>query len=457
MSSFYAFCRAGLVNCLMWSARLVVLKYKPYIIAITGNVGKTSTKEAIYGVMQAMGNGSVRASQKSFNSDIGLPLTILGVGNPYKSPRAWLNVCAHIVDLLLFPNAYPKTLVLEVGADHPGDIRRMAHWLRPHVAIVTHIGDLPVHIEFFGSSQAVVDEKGYLPAAVRKGGVAILFNSERVLSLRTRVPEGVTVWTYGPHDSTAAPVVGPHAVLTSAGFEAGGMKGFIAADPQHEEITIHTPGVVGEHILYPWVAAAAFVKACGRSLSLIPQALQHIQPPPGRMRILPGMNGTTLIDDTYNASPVAMGAAIETAFKMGHSIGEGSLMMVLGDMLELGRYSDEAHRAIGTYIALEEREYMLPSIIITVGKRARGIAEAYIKARQAKRKVGLPSPVVMSYDDAAAAAFGVPGLVGQYKPRLILLKGSQGLRLEKVVKVVLREGVVAKDVLVRQDDFWEKM
>jgi hypothetical protein len=59
----------------------------------------------------------------------------------------------------------------------------------------------------------------------------------------------------------------------------------------------------------------------------------------------------------------------------------------------------------------------------------------------------------MSYDDAAAAAFGVPGLVGQYKPRLILLKGSQGLRLEKVVKVVLREGVVAKDVLVRQDDF----
>src|SRR3989338_11232407 len=110
-------------------ARAVLRKYKPKIVAVTGSVGKTSAKDAIYEVLSR--GARVRKSEKSFNSEIGLPLTILGCPNAWSNPFAWLGNFIEGMKLIVLPNHYPRTLILEVGADRPGDIKNIVRWMKP--------------------------------------------------------------------------------------------------------------------------------------------------------------------------------------------------------------------------------------------------------------------------------------------------------------------------------------
>lgn len=124
----------------------MVRKYKPRIVAVTGSVGKTSTKDAIFAVLAD--NQHVRKSDKSFNSEIGLPLTILGCPNAWNNPLRWLQNIFDGFLLLVLPSRYPAWLVLEVGADRPGDISGVAKWLPVDVAVITRLPEVPVHVEF---------------------------------------------------------------------------------------------------------------------------------------------------------------------------------------------------------------------------------------------------------------------------------------------------------------------
>jgi UDP-N-acetylmuramoyl-tripeptide--D-alanyl-D-alanine ligase len=153
-------------------ARAILKKYRPTIIAVTGSVGKTSTKDAIYTVLER--TGFVRKSDKSFNSEIGVPLTILGVPNGWSNPFIWLQNITHGLELIFLKSDYPKTLIIEVGADHPGDIKRVASWLRPDIAVITTVSKIPVHVEFFPSRKALLDEKLALARAVKSEGTLIL-------------------------------------------------------------------------------------------------------------------------------------------------------------------------------------------------------------------------------------------------------------------------------------------
>src|SRR3989338_11173054 len=114
---------------LVTEARLVLRKYKPKIVAVTGSVGKTSTKDAIYTILSSV--TFVRKSEKSFNTEIGLPLTILGCPNAWSNPFAWLGNFIEGMKLIVLPNHYPRTLILEVGADRPGDIKNIVRWMKP--------------------------------------------------------------------------------------------------------------------------------------------------------------------------------------------------------------------------------------------------------------------------------------------------------------------------------------
>ena len=117
---------------------LVLFKYKPKIIAITGSVGKTSTKDAVYAVLS--GITYVRKSEKSYNSEIGLPLTILGVPNGWNNPLIWLKNIFAGLWLFIYPHKYPKMLVLEVGVGKEGDMKKTASWLKTDVVIITAVG-----------------------------------------------------------------------------------------------------------------------------------------------------------------------------------------------------------------------------------------------------------------------------------------------------------------------------
>src|SRR3989338_6438454 len=150
MSRAIRFC---VVLLLTAQARAVLRKYHPHIIAVTGSVGKTSTKDAIYTVLSS--KFFVRKSEKSFNSDVGVPLTILGCKNAWNNPFLWAKNLLEGFALLILKNHYPKWLVLEVGADRPGDIRKLARWLKPDVVVITALPDVPVHVEFFDSPEDV--------------------------------------------------------------------------------------------------------------------------------------------------------------------------------------------------------------------------------------------------------------------------------------------------------------
>ncbi len=153
-------------------SRLIIFKYKPKIIAIIGSVGKTSTKDAVYRVISDI--SYVRKSEKSYNSEIGLPLTILGIPNGWNNPLIWFKNILKGLWLFLAPHKYPKWLVLEVGVGKPGDMRHTASWLKTDVVIITAIGETPAHIEFFNSRKHLIEEKSKLIKTFVKSGDLIL-------------------------------------------------------------------------------------------------------------------------------------------------------------------------------------------------------------------------------------------------------------------------------------------
>ena len=147
-----------IVAILQFEARLILRKYKPKIIGITGSVGKTSAKEAIAAVFSR--SYRTRKSIKSYNSELGVPLAILGKETAWSSVLGWLFIILHGLWQIIFNDkTYPEILILEMGADRPGDLSCLTDWARPDLAVVTAIGEVPVHIEFFSGPEALASEK----------------------------------------------------------------------------------------------------------------------------------------------------------------------------------------------------------------------------------------------------------------------------------------------------------
>jgi UDP-N-acetylmuramoyl-tripeptide--D-alanyl-D-alanine ligase len=189
-----------IITILTWEAKAVLLKHKPFVIGVTGNLGKTSTKDAVYAVMKD--HFHVRRSEKSMNSEFGVPLTVLGEKSAWNNPLKWLMVIVRGF-FVPFAKEYPTHLVLEVGADRPGDIKSIASWLKPNIVIVTQFGQVPVHIEFFKDREEVIAEKGYLVEALPFDGLFI-YNSDdhdaKKLLAKTEVIKqsyGILPWCTG--------------------------------------------------------------------------------------------------------------------------------------------------------------------------------------------------------------------------------------------------------------------
>ncbi|MFZ1987832.1 MAG: Mur ligase family protein, partial [Minisyncoccia bacterium] len=160
---------------LAFLARLVIAKYKPRIVMVTGSVGKTSTKDAVRAALSS--RAFVRASEKSYNSEFGVPLTILGSKNPWTDALGWFRVLKEACALLLLPNHYPTILVLEVGADRPGDLAKILRIATPDVVVVTWLPEIPVHVEAYISPEAVREEE-FVPAYGLAQGAPLIIASE---------------------------------------------------------------------------------------------------------------------------------------------------------------------------------------------------------------------------------------------------------------------------------------
>ncbi len=392
-------------------ARATIAKYRPYVIAVTGSVGKTSAKEAVYAALKDYRR--VRRSRGNFNNELGVPLAVLGDWRKIEGPLFWARVMVFGVRRLLFRAEYPEILVLEYGVQKPGDMRYLLDIAKPAMALVTALGDTPVHVEFFRNTEELAREKARLPEAVLARGFAILnADDKRVRAMKENVRARVlTVGTKIDADVRVGRV-------ENLELEDGRPVGVtFKLEYRGNVVPVRLMGVLGTSHAY----AAGFGIAAGLTfglnlVSLAESFAKNYIPAKHRMTIVRGPNGANLIDDTYNASPLSMKAALVAvkSLKPKRAIG------VLGDMLELGEASDSAHAEVGKLAG------KVFDALVTVGEKGKIIA----------KHSGLPAKNIVS---VATANDAIPVVKNLLKSGdLVLIKASRGIGLDVVVEA-LRE------------------
>lgn len=421
------------IKILTWQARIVLLRYKPKIIAVTGSVGKTSTKDAIFTVLSKF--KTVRKSQKSYNSEIGLPLTILGCPNGWNNPLIWIENILRGFLRIIWVRSYPEWLILEVGAGKPNDIKSVTTWLSPDIVVITCFPDKPVHVEFFGTIEKIIEEKSTLAFALKKDGVLILnHDDEKVYALHEKANRKTL--SYGLHEN--ATYHGTHPAYKYINEKGMAMPEGISFKLEYDGNTfpVMLPHLIGMHYVNSALASLAVAHEIGCDLLQSIDALTEYTTPPGRLSLIEGINNSMVIDDTYNASPVATSAAIKVLSDMKAK----RKIAVLGDMLELGKMTEEAHREVGEQVA------SVTDMLVVVGPRAKFIALG------AKDK-GFDASKITEFDNSKITAEFLKGIV--QKGDIVLLKGSQGVRLERAVEAIMAHPEQKSKLLCRQEKEWQ--
>lgn len=418
------------VAIITFEARLLLARTNPKIIAITGSVGKTSVKDAIYEVLK--NHVHTRKSEKSFNSEIGVPLSVLGLESGWNNPLVWFK---NIIDgfiTVLHPSDYPKVLVLEMGVDRPGDMDLLTKWVKPDVVVLTRLPDVPVHVEFFSSPEAMCAEKLKLVHALKPDGVFIYNqDDEKILEAAKDIFQqsiAYSRYSISPYTASADSIVYDHGHAVGSEFTLSHLD---------ESVTIRVHGSLGVQHAYTYAAAAAVGSVFGIPLLNVKEALDVHVPPPGRMRLILGIKNTIIIDDTYNASPAAVEHALQTLKELK---GVKRKIAILGDMMELGQYSIREHERIGALV------HESADLLMTIGVRALGFSKGALEHGMSEKKI-------LEYDDAVQAGNELQNLIKAGDA--ILVKASQSIRAERIVEEIMAEPERASELLVRQGEMWK--
>jgi UDP-N-acetylmuramoyl-tripeptide--D-alanyl-D-alanine ligase len=407
-------------------AKLVLRKYKPVIIAVTGNVGKTSTKEAIYHILKIhFGEHRIRRNQRNYNNEIGVPLTILGLETGGRSIFRWLIRFIKVFWMIIFTSPYPSFLVLEMGADRPGDIKYLVKFVHPKVGLITALGQIPVHVEFFADSQQVAEEKKILVDSLREHEVAVLnCDDEKVRGMRENLE--AKVLTYGLENK--ADVRATNYDLKLASNEKISELNF-KIEFKGNSVPTKLTNVLGVQHLYSALAATAVGLVFNINLVEAAEALKEFRPLPGRMRLIKGIKNTLIVDDSYNAALLSTEAALDSL----RIFEEKRKIVALGDMLEIGQYAPEAHQRVGKKAA------KIADLIFAIGARAKFIAEAAARA-------GFSQSKIFKFTNSDEARKIVEKELREGD--IVLVKGSRAMKMEKIVKEIMAEPEKARDLLV---------
>lgn len=414
---------------LRFMAKAVLDRHQPRIVGITGSVGKTSTKAAVFAVLSSKFN--VRENKKNYNNEIGIPLTIIGAESGEKNVFKWVWVFLRWI-FTLASSKYPEILVLELGVDRPDDMKYFMSFLKPEVSIVTNISFS--HLEFFNTVDNIAKEKRVLVEALAEKGWAILnADDKRVLSMQDKTAGQVL--TFGLDENATL-----NASNVTYNYQDGKPEGIsFKLNYDGKNIPIRLSNLLPAHYVYVALAAAAAGIVFKVNLVDIASALEPLRAPAGRMNLLEGINGSYIIDDTYNASPISTLAAIDVL----DSLESKRKIVVLGDMLELGNQTEIAHRELGKKIFSSGKIDQ----VFLVGKRMKfAVAELV--------SYGYPAGKVAHFESPYVAAQSVAELVqaGDF----VLVKGSQGMRMEKIVEQLLVKPEQAETLLCRQSPQWKK-
>jgi UDP-N-acetylmuramyl pentapeptide synthase len=434
-----AFLKKILLDLLWAGVAKKIGREKPYVIAITGSVGKTSTKEAIASVLSQTGRPVVK-SAGNLGTDFGIPLSLFGFAEQPDGIFEWLTAA-----ILSF--SPPRTkgtgrpyYILEYSAEKPGDIPFLAHKIPIDVGVLTTI--TPVHMEFYGDFSKLVAEKSSLFEGLIEGGYAVL-NGEDVEQepLAIRVPN---VQWYGQQlparkSGTTIKEIKPteKGLLCSLSFTPVKTLDSVGKT-KPQQIEVQT-SVIGVHQLYPLLAAATIGFREGLRASEVKAGLEAYVLPNGRGRVIAGIKECSIIDDSYNSSPEAVKAGLAMLRPFADS---RRTIAVLGTMNELGSMAESAHMEVAQ-AAANTADYL-----IFVGTFATKMVEVAVKA-------GKDPVQVIGFSTTAHLIDKAEHLLQNRD--VIYVKGSQnGVRLERFVKRIMAHPEDAQALLARQSSFWSK-
>jgi UDP-N-acetylmuramoyl-tripeptide--D-alanyl-D-alanine ligase len=358
-------------------------RYGTPLVAITGSNGKTTTKEMIAGCLGT--RLPILKTKGNFNNLIGLPLTLLAL------------------------TEREKVVVLELGMNVVGEIRRLTEIAEPDIGLITNIQR--VHLEGMGSLERLTEEKGELFRGVKREGTIVVNRDDpRVVELAKEFPgRQITFGVEGRADVGAKKIE-----LTRMGTSFR----LVAGD---EETEVVLPAF-GRHFVMNALSAVAVASLFEIDLKDVKAALEQFRPYAMRMEIIPLPGGKTLINDTYNANPVSMGLALEVLVGMK---GKGRAIALLGDMLELGCFSEEAHRQLGKKISELPIDFLM-----MLGERGALVVESAVHH-------GFPAGRVRRVKDHSEALLALSEVAREGD--WILIKGSRGMAMEKIAER-LQEG-----------------
>ena len=353
------------------------------VVAVTGSTGKTTTKDMAHSIfMERMRSAR---TEENFNNEVGVPLTLLSL------------------------EAHHEICVVELGMRGMGQIRDLAEVARPDVGIVTNVG--PSHVELLGSVENVAVAKAELVEALGPDGIAVLnADCEHTAAMKGKTSAKVVLFGVERDADVRATDVRS---LGEDGTE------FVMSYGQRS-FRVHVP-VPGMHNVYNALAAGAAALALGVDSFAVADGLNHFEPSSGRSGIVESQKGYAVIDDTYNANPASVRAALATLREVA---GNRRKIAVLGNMLELGEISSEAHRDLG------RAAVALPcDVLVTAGDLARLAGEEALRLGRSSRDVVI----------CASNAEAIEVLRGLVRPGdVILVKGSRAMKMEQIVSALVK-------------------
>lgn len=357
--------------------RLVRSKTQATFVAITGSAGKTTAKDFTAEILRA--KGPVLATRGNLNNHLGVPLTLARLETAH-----W-------------------AAVIECGMSHPGELSRLAELIRPKVAVITNVA--AAHLEFFESVAQIADAKSEIFETLGPGDTAIAPAGEPLLSGRALKTSGSAL-LFGEGEHTSLRALNVSMSLEGSEFEMAG---------NDARVRVHLP-VPGPHAISNLLAAAAVATSLGLSLQTVAERAQELKPASNRGAVKRLQGDILLIDDSYNSNPKALLCAIDTLALAR----DRRRVACLGEMRELGPKGPELHREAGAAIGARV------DVLLGVGALAREIL---------KGASALPESAKRAFETSADLAAQIKDLVRDHDA--VLVKGSRGVRMERVVEALM--------------------
>ncbi|HHV64762.1 MAG TPA: UDP-N-acetylmuramoyl-tripeptide--D-alanyl-D-alanine ligase [Peptococcaceae bacterium] len=361
----------------------------PKVIGITGSTGKTTTKDMVAAVLAQ--KYRVYKNKENHNNEIGLPLTILEAAED------------------------TEVLVLEMGMRGLGQIDALCQICSPTVGVITNIGT--THLELLGTQERIAQAKWELIANLPAEGIAVL-NAEDYHSVKLAANSKRQIIFYGLEGRYAEPHVQGMSLKPS-----GSLHTFFQAKAQGESCEVRLP-LPGEHNVLDALAALAVGLVCGVSLKQGSQALADFELSSMRLEVIPGINGSTILSDVYNANPASMQASLKILAERGGA----KTIAILGEMYELGEAAVSGHREVGQAVAR-----LGINKLVTVGPLAEEIAQGALTGGLALEQIHTCA------DCRQAAALTEQILKETGAGAWILIKGSRGMRMERITELLRRK------------------